>query len=117
MHKYYEFRNFTPLSVSRLISPDALKNGHVNEKTVAWMAKYTTDKLRNAISFKGPLFYSKYMPEILDKIGITHPCNVPVNIFKKHAKSFILECQSCDNIHEWGGQEHSFIQRTGPTKG
>ena len=25
MHKYYEFRNFTPLSVSRLISPDALK--------------------------------------------------------------------------------------------
>ena len=66
------------------------------------MAKYTTDKLRNAISFKGPLFYSKYMPEILDKIGITHPCNVPVNIFKKHAKSFILECQSCDTIHEWG---------------
>ena len=64
MHKYNEFRNLVPLSVSRIISPDALKNGRVNEKNIAWMARHTTDKSRNTISFKGSLFYSKYMPEI-----------------------------------------------------
>ena len=103
MHKYYEFRNLTPLSVSSIISPDALKNGQVNDKTVAWMARNTTDKSRKTISFKGPLFYSKYMPEILEKNGIKYPCNAPVNLFKKHTKSFIFEVQTFDRPDKWEG--------------
>ena len=103
MHKCNEFKHLTPLSVSRIISPDALKHGQVNEKTIAWMASHTTEKLRDAISFKGPLFYSKYMPEILEKNGLKYPCNVPVNLFKKHTKSFIFEIQICDRPNEWEG--------------
>ena len=104
MHKYNEFRNLVPLSVSRIISPDALKNAHVNEKNIAWMARHTTDKSRNNISFKGPLFYSKYMPEILEKNNIKYPCNAPINFFKKHAKSFIFEVQNCGSQEEWEGR-------------
>ena len=103
MHKHYEFRNLTPLSISRIISPDALKNGHVDEKTIAWMAGHTTNKLRNTVSFKGPLFYSKYMPDILEKYSIKYPCNAPVNLFKNHAKSFIFEVQISDSQDEWEG--------------
>ena len=74
------------------------------KKTVAWMARHTKDKSRNIISFKGPLFYSKYMPEILEKNDIKYPCNAPVNLFKKHTKSFIFEAQTSDNPDEWEGR-------------
>ena len=103
MHKHNEFKNLIPPPVFGIISPEAPKHNHVNENVVAWMNRHNTGKLRNAISFKGPLFYFDYVPQFLEKTDLKHPCMVTHKIFKKHAKSFVLSIQSTGSPSEWEG--------------
>ena len=67
------------------------------------MYRHNTGKLRNAISFKGPLFYFDYVPQFWEKTGLKHPCMATHKIFKKHAKSFVLSIQNTGSPSEWEG--------------
>ena len=62
-------------------------------------------KFRNNLSFKGPLFYLKYMPEIFEQFQKTYENSkiVPLKQFKKYATSFALDIQSCGRSEEWEG--------------
>ena len=106
MHKYRYFSKTLPPLVSDIISSDAPKYDHSNLDSEAWMANYLTGKFRHAISFKGPLFYLNYMPKIMERFHNYHEnsINMPLKIFKKYAKSFALNIQSCGSLEEWEGQ-------------
>ena len=69
------------------------------------MANNSTGKCRHTLSFKGPLFYLKYMPEIFEQFQKTYEKSkiVPLKQFKKYAKSFALDIQSCGRSEEWEG--------------
>ena len=103
MHKHDEFKNLIPLPVFDIISPEAPKYNHVNANIIEWMNTHNKGKLRNAISFKGPLFYVDYVPQFLEKITLKHPCLAAHNIFKKHTKAFCLTVQSTGSPNEWEG--------------
>ena len=83
MHKHNEFKNLIPPPVYNIIYPEAPKFNHVNDNIIEWMNRHNTGKIRNAISFEGPLFYFDYVPQFLEKTSIKHPCLTPHNIFKK----------------------------------
>ena len=106
MHKYRYFSKTLPPLVSDIISSDAPKYDHSNLDSEAWMANHLTGRFRHAISFKGPLFYLNYMPKIMERFHNCHEnsINMPLKIFKKYAKSFALNIQSCGSLEEWEGQ-------------
>ena len=105
MHKHRYFGKCLPPSVSEVISSNAPVYDHINVGSEAWMANYSTGKCRHALSFKGPLFYLKYMPEIFQKFQNTYENSkiMPLQQFKKYAKSFALDIQSCGTSEEWEG--------------
>ena len=62
MSKYYNYNQYLPSSVSNIISPAAPKPDIIiNNDHIDWLSDHTTGRLRNAISFKGPLFSTHYM--------------------------------------------------------
>ena len=75
------------------------------------MANHSTGKFRHAFSFKGPLFYLYYMPQIFEQFQNTYKNSkiIPLKLFKKYAKSFALNIQSCGNFEEWEGQNMHYI--------
>ena len=103
MHKHNEYRNYIPTPVIEIISPEAPKFNNINPNAIEWMNRHNTGKLRNSISFKGPLFYFNYVPQFLEKTGLKHPCMASHNLFKKHTKSFILDIQNSGSLSEWEG--------------
>ena len=103
MHKHNEFKNLIPPPVFDIISHEAPMYNHINANIIEWMNRYNTAKLRNSISFKGPLFYLNYVPLFLEKTRVKHPCLVSHNAFKKHIKSLVLSIQSSGNPIEWEG--------------
>ena len=103
MHKHNELKNLIPPPVFNIISPEAPKYNHVNANIIEWMNGHNTGKLKNAISFKGPLFYYNYVPQFLEKTSLKHPCLANHSIFKKHTKSFVLSIQSSGNPSDWVG--------------
>ena len=75
MHKYRYFRKSLPPLVSEVISSNAPIYDHINVGSEAWMANNSTGKCRHTLSFKGPLFYLKYMPEIFEQFQ--KPMKIP----------------------------------------
>ena len=106
MHKYQYFRKCLPPLVSKIISINAPKYDNSNVDSEAWMANHSSGKCRHALSFKGPLFYLNYMPQIFEQFQNTYKNSkiIPLKLFKKYAKSFSLNIQSCGNSEEWEGQ-------------
>ena len=94
MHKPNEFKNLIPPLVFNIISTEAPKYNHVNANLIEWMDSHQTGKLRNAISFKGPLFYFNYVPQFLEKTSLKYPCLATNNVVKKHTKYFVFNIQS-----------------------
>ena len=106
MYRFYNKIQSIPASVANIISLKAPNLDCNDEKFKVWFTKYPTGKCRNAICFKGPLFYKKYIVEIEAKyqnIGTTTP-NVPIKYFKNHAKALMLEVQGRGGSVEWEGQ-------------
>ena len=67
------------------------------------MNSHNKGKLRNVISFKGPLFYFNYVPQFLESTSFKHPCVATHNLFKKHTKAFVLNIQCNGSPSEWEG--------------
>ena len=63
MHKYQSHN--LPLPVFSIISPEAPKINQNNENCKDWIINHSIGILRNVLSFKGPLFYLNYFPEVL----------------------------------------------------
>ena len=108
MHKYHNYAHYIPTLVSKLIAHNAPKPGVRNEHDQNWVACQTTCKFRNALSFKGPLFYSKYKDAIykhsIDRNKNKNNATFTSFIsFKKYAKSFVFSLQTCGNYEEWEG--------------
>ena len=89
MHKIHNFGQGLPSAVINTISADAPKYGNTNELCTEWFANHSTQKMRNALFFKGPLFYLKYFPEILQNRN--HNINIS---FKAGVRSFVFDIQS-----------------------
>ena len=91
----HDFKNLIPTPVNDIISPEAPKYNHGNANIIEWMNRHNTGKLRNAISFKGPLFYFSYVTQ--------HQCLATLNVFKKYTKSYVLSIQNSGSPIEWEG--------------
>lgn len=110
MYKFHHFKHTIPPNVVKIIAENAPKPLSGNENCLEWWTSYPKSKLRDALSFKGPLFCMKYVPEILAQC--THPrfdssnniIAIPINSFKKLAKSFVNKIQSGGRNEHWDGQ-------------
>ena len=103
MHKHNEYKNLIPPPVFDIISPEAPKYNHANTNIIEWMDSHHKGKLRNSISFKGPLFYLNYVPQFLEKTNLMHRCLATKDAFKKRTKSFLLTTQSIGSLIDWEG--------------
>ena len=104
MHKYHHWRQHMPTTVAKMISSDAPLPGHSLESCNRWLRSHSTGKFRNVLSFKGPLFYLKYMPEIIEKYCSDVENSHVGNSFKNKTKSVMLGIQSSGDNEEWVGQ-------------
>ena len=104
MHKYHHWRQYMPKTVAKMISSDAPLPGHSLENCNGWLHSHSTGKFRNVLSFKGPLFYLKYMPEIIETYYSDIENSHAGNSFKNKTKSFMLGIQSSGNKEEWVGR-------------
>ena len=106
MYRFYNKIQSIPPSVAKIISPNAPNLECNREENYEWFNNYPTGKYRNSISFKGPLFYRKYIVEIQLKyqnIGKTIPI-APLKYFKNHAKALMLEVQGRGDSDNWEGR-------------
>ena len=103
MHKFHNSRLLIPNLVANIISMNAPKDINDAENCNEWLASHSTQKLRNALSFKGPLFYMKYLPKIMSQDSDRN-VYMSVKSFKTKAKSFALKIQSEGRALEWEGQ-------------
>ena len=103
MQKLHNFKYRVPSLVASIVSKNAPKPG-LEENCTDWLASHSTQKLRNALSFKGPLFYLKYMPEIMSQNTETKSNNTTLNTFKAQAKSFVFQIQTEGRMEEWEGK-------------
>ena len=103
MHKHNDFKNLIPTPVNDIISPEAPKFNHVNANIIEWMNRHNTGKLRNTISFKGPLFYFNYVTQFLEETSLKHPCLATPNVFKNYTKLYVLSIQNSGSPIEWEG--------------
>lgn len=103
MYKFHHFRHYLPPSIADLISPSAPVPGLNYENCTDWLTSYPQGKTRHTISYKGPLFYTKLMPEIREQ-WIDNPVFVSVNGFKNSTKFFLQKIQSLGDSEQWEGQ-------------
>ena len=102
MFKYNYFKHFLPLSVADIILPNAPRPNINIDCCKDWLTSHKTGVARNAVSFKGPLFFLKYLP----CIESTYTQNIKsykisVNTFKSYAKAFVFDLQSQGKEDEW----------------
>ena len=105
MFKYNYFKHLLPLSVAEIILPNTPRPNINIDCCKDWLTSHKTGVARNAVSFKGPLFFLKYLP----CIESTYTQNIKsykisVNTFKSYAKSFVFHLQSQGKEDEWEGQ-------------
>ena len=65
MFKRQELPQTTPPSILGLIGEDAPDPGSTHENSMEWLHNTSTGLLRRTISYKGPLFYSDFLPRLL----------------------------------------------------
>ena len=106
MHKYHNYTHYIPTLVSKIIAQNSPKPGISNENDKQWVACHKSCKLRNALSFKGPLFYLKYRDGIykhyIDRNENT-ATYTSFNSFKKSTKSFVFNLQTSGKSDDWEG--------------
>ena len=104
MFKYNYFKHFLPLSVAEIILPTAPNPNIDNDGCKDWLASHQTGVSRNAVSFKGPLFFLKYLQQIESTYNQnTKSHYISVNTFKMYTKSFVFDLQSQGKEDEWEG--------------
>ena len=117
MHKYHNFRIHVPHFVSDIILKNAPRYSLTNDDNAKeWSSSHSSGKSRNALSFKGPLFYLRFFPEILELYKNNHNNNIfpmPLKAFKKYANSFLINIQSSGNPEEWEAQNMPLNHVTG----
>ena len=103
MFKYHYWKKYLPPIIASIFAQDAPKPGYSPQKSKDWINKNSVGILRNVLSFKGPLFYLRYLTEILETYnGYEENCT---NIsFKTKAKAFLYNIQSSGNSIEWEGK-------------
>ena len=102
--KFNNCKKFLPLSVREIILPNAPRPNINIDHCKDWLTCHKTDVSRNALSFKGPLFFLKYLPCIESNYTQNiKPHNISVNTFKNYAKSFVFDLQSQGKEDEWEG--------------
>lgn len=108
MHKYHNFRNQMPRLVSDIIPQNAPRYSLTNDdKTKEWLTSHSSGKSRSALSFKGPLFYSKFLTKIVELYKENHNNNIfpiPLKAFKQYTKSFLFNIQTSGSQEEWEGK-------------
>ena len=102
MFKYHYYKHTLPLSVANIIRSNSPRENLTMESCMDWLSNYPTGYMRNSISFKGPLFFSKYLPGIESKFtkNITS-ASISIKSSKNYAKSFVLSLQSEGRDNEW----------------
>ena len=117
MHKYHNFRSQMPNLVSDIILPNAPRYSLTNDDNAQeWSAGHLSGKSRSALPFKGPLFYSKFLPEILELYKENHNNNIfpiPLKAFKGYTKSFLFNTQNSGSPEEWEGKNMPLNYITG----
>ena len=106
MYKYHHWQQYMPSTLAKIISSNAPLPGHSLENCKAWLNSHSSGIYRNVLSFKGPLFYLKYMTEILENHSIN---SQPGNTFKNKTKSLIFSIQSSGSNEEWEGKKCHYI--------
>ena len=107
MFKYHFYKHSLPLSITKLILPDAPTFNYNLDSDIVkeWLAHHSTGITRNTLSFKGPLFFLKHLPSIESRYTTnTSSYKMSVNNFKNCVKSFVFSIQSQGNKEEWEGQ-------------
>ena len=66
MFKYHYWKKYLPPIIASIFAQDAPKPGYSPQKSKDWINKNSVGILRNVLSFKGPLFYLRYLTEILE---------------------------------------------------
>lgn len=119
MFKYYNYNQYLPSSVSNIISPAAPKPDIIiNNDHIDWLSDHTTGRLRNAISFKGPLFSTHYMNEIIQSCADSVTSLIPsLNAFKRRTKIFLFEQQTQGIEDEWEGKNTPLFYVPGLPRG
>ena len=83
-----------------------------------WLSDHTTGRLRNAISFKGPLFSTHYMNEIIQSCADSVTSLIPsLNAFKRRTKIFLFEQQTQGIEDEWEGKNTPLFYVPGLPRG
>ena len=90
-----------PTAIANMISSNAPLPGLSLENCKTWLNSHSNEIYRNVLSFKGPLFYLKYMAEIIENIHENSHTN---NSFKNKTKSLIFSIQSSGSNEEWEGK-------------
>ena len=108
MYKYYNLKHCMPTSVASIISPIAPNHTTSQENDKEWFTNYPAGKHRNMISFKGPLFYKKYIADLenehINNGSANKRPDISINSFKSHIKAHLLKIQSGGQPDEWEGQ-------------
>ena len=100
MFKHTECNHYLPPSVSSIVLP-AAPNPNRNFDCIEWLSKHHSDKIRNALSFKGPLFYTTYKSKITETCTLEYPS---LFTFKRHAKALVFSQQCEGSVEEWEGR-------------
>ena len=117
MYKYYNSKHHVPPSVASIISLNAPKHKSSQENDNEWFKSYPIGKYRNVISFKGPLFYKKYITDLENEHknngGKSIRPDISINCFKTHTKTHMLKIQSEGQADDWEGQNMPLYQVPG----
>ena len=104
MFKYHYWKQYLPPTVAGIIAPGAPTPGCNPQNSKKWINNHSVGILHNVLSFKGPLFYLKYMPEILATYNNKFEERSVNMSFKKRAKPFLYNIQRSGSTMEWEGQ-------------
>ena len=97
MGKILRFSGEIPLSIKNLILPNSPSHHASHQTNSDWLDTYGTAQYRNTIVFKGPLLHNEYANSCL----ASHSACNNINLYKKHARQFVLGKQSDGNLIEW----------------
>jgi hypothetical protein len=96
-----------PHLVSDIILQNAPRYSLTNDDNAKeWSKFHSSRKSRNALPFKGPLFYLNFFSEILELYKNNYNNNIfpmPLKAFKRYTKSFLFDIQSSGSPEEWEG--------------
>ena len=105
MSKFHNHSHLLPQSVRNIISSNApTPDCEVTDEVIEWSVKHSTGKLRNSISFKGPLFYLHFKSTIFDSHSSVGKTDSPTfSMIKKRVKGLLFNVQCHGDENDWEG--------------